>query len=153
MNQKSSTDLVPGHLLQTEGWSGPGYKPVVDYQTWRTALMNFAPKYRPEALRVMEAHRETDEVFVLLKGRCTLFFGERNGGGEIDQVFAADMQPGIVYNVRKGAFHTHALSEDAVVLVVENADTGDHNTDFCTISEQGLLVLQRTLETLARRVR
>jgi len=191
-------DAVPAHLLEPLLWTGPGYQPVVDFGGWRTALMNFHPKYRPAALKVMEAHRDTDEVFVLLQGRCTLFFGEGEtdqgagqsadqgagqgagqssrqsaeqgavpghehsrvpgeglGGGlatplrpkAITRVYAADMRPGIVYNVRRGAFHTHALSEDAVVLVVENSDTGDHNTDFLPIGEQAL----RQLETLARR--
>ncbi|MBI1192978.1 MAG: hypothetical protein GC205_07380 [Bacteroidetes bacterium] len=135
-------------MLEQLHWTGPGYQPVVDFGGWRTALMNFHPKYRPDALRIMEAHRDTDEVFVLLQGRCTLFFGEGDpANNNISRVYAADMRPGIVYNVRKGAFHTHALSEDAVVLVVENRDTGDHNTDFLPISGQGL----QQLETLARR--
>jgi len=155
-NQTELADAVPAALLEQWLWTGPGYQTVVDFGGWRTALMNFDPKYRPNALRVMEAHRDTDEVFVLLQGKCTLFFGQGQvelGGlaaahlsNAIARVYAADMRPGIVYNVRRGAFHTHALSEDAVVLVVENRDTGDHNTDFLPINEQGL----QQLEALAR---
>lgn len=128
---------VPDSLLQVARWDGPGYQPVVDFGSWRTALMNFKPGYRADALHTMEAHRETDEVFVLLHGQCTLFFGEPGEDGFIHEVYARHMMPGQVYNVRKGAFHTHALSEDAAVLVVENADTGDHNTAFCALSVSG----------------
>jgi hypothetical protein len=145
IQEEEQRELVPESFLQTATWSGPGYQPVVDYASWRTALMNFHPKYHPDKLRVMEAHLDTDEVFVLLQGQCILFFGEANAQEPIQQVYAQNMLPGIVYNVRKGAFHTHALSEDAVVLVVENRDTGDHNTDFRPIGEQGL----RMLEALA----
>jgi hypothetical protein len=140
-------EQVPAEWLEPLLWTGPGYQPVVDFGGWRTALMNYDPKYEPGALRIMEAHRDTDEVFVLLKGQCTLFFGKPDGQGQVDRVYAADMQPGIVYNVRQGAFHTHALSPDAVVLVVENRDTGNHNTDFLPISQSGL----QQLEALARR--
>jgi hypothetical protein len=52
-----------------------------------------------------------------------------------------------LYNIPRGVFHTHALSEDAVVLVVENRDTGDHNTDFLPIGPEAL----ESMRSLLRR--
>jgi hypothetical protein len=126
----------PPELLETAHWAGPGYRSLVAFGQWRTALMNFDPKYRPEALELMEAHRDTDEVFVLLEGHCTLVLGRPNSQAGIGQLWVQPMAKGVLYNIPRGGFHTHALSEDAVVLVVENRDTGDHNTDFLPIGPQ-----------------
>ena len=47
----------------------------------------------------MQRHNETDEVFVLLCGRCILFIGE--GDEKVKAVHAQDMQPFKIYNVKK----------------------------------------------------
>jgi mannose-6-phosphate isomerase-like protein (cupin superfamily) len=69
----------------------------------------------------MQRHDQTDEVFVLLEGRCILFLGA--GGDSVTELFAEDMQPLKLYNVKRGTWHSHTLSDDAVVLIVENIDT------------------------------
>jgi len=38
------------------------------------------------------------------------------------------MERGKIYNVKKGVYHTHTLSKDAKVLIVENDDTSDDNS-------------------------
>jgi len=38
------------------------------------------------------------------------------------------MQPFKFYNVKKSAWHTHTLSQDAAVLIVENQDTSHANS-------------------------
>ena len=45
------------------------------------------------------------------------------------------MEPLKVYNVRRGAWHHHTLSPDAVVLIVENRDTTDANSAEAQLSE------------------
>ena len=43
-------------------------------------------------------------------------------------IHAQDLQPLKLYNVKKGSWHTHTLSKDAVVLIVENRDTSSSNS-------------------------
>ena len=45
------------------------------------------------------------------------------GGDRVDAIRAIDMEPLKLYNVKRSAWHTHTLSEDATVLIVENCDT------------------------------
>jgi hypothetical protein len=45
------------------------------------------------------------------------------------------MAPLKIYNVKKGAWHTHTLSRDAMVLVVENRDTTYDNSPFCQLTK------------------
>jgi len=133
-------------LLQIRDHTGPGYCPVVDYEAWRVAILNFSHDLRPENLTRMQRHNETDEVFVLLAGRCILFLG--SGTETVAEIHAEDMVPGKVYNVKQAVWHTHTLSEDAMVLIVENRDTTYDNSPFCSLSAsqcQKLVELTRRL--------
>ena len=120
-------------LLEVREHTTEGYKPVVDFEAWRVAVLNYSSELLPENITTMQRHNETDEVFVLLRGRCILFLGQDDAG--VTQVFAEDMVPFKVYNVKKGAWHNHTLSEDAMVLVVENRDTTYDNSPFCQLTE------------------
>lgn len=120
-------------LLEVRDHTTEGYKPVVDFEAWRVAVLNYSSELRPENITTMQRHNETDEVFILLRGRCILFLGQ--GDYTVTQVFAEDMIPLKIYNVKKGAWHNHTLSEDAMVLIVENRDTTYDNSPFCQLTE------------------
>lgn len=111
-----------------------GYKPLVDYQAWRVAVLKYCDDLRPENLLTMQKHTLTDEVFVLLEGECTLFGG--GYGDAPNEVEVVEMQPLKIYNVKKGVWHTHTLSKDAVVLIVENVETCDDNSPTENLTEE-----------------
>lgn len=107
--------------------------PLIDYQSWRVALLNYTAEYLPERITRMQKHTETDEVFVLLTGRCILFLGE--GEDNLTKLYSVDMELYKMYNVKKGVWHSHTFSEDAKVLIVENRDTVLENSPFVGLSE------------------
>lgn len=113
-------------LLEIRQYEGLGYQPIIDYGAWRVAILRYHPELEPGAIGSMQRHDETDEVFVLLEGRCILFLGD--GDAEIGTIHAVDMQPLKAYNIKQRAWHTHTLSRDAVVLIVENRDTTSANS-------------------------
>ena len=117
---------ISENLLEVRQYDGDGYRPIIDYGAWRVAILRYHTELEPDAISTMQRHDETDEVFVLLSGQCILFLGE--GGEEIGTIHAVDLQPLKAYNVKKGAWHTHTLSEDATVLIVENQDTNTTNS-------------------------
>ncbi|WP_310599725.1 hypothetical protein [Desulfobulbus sp.] len=131
-------------LLEICEYSGEGYKPLVDFGAWRVAVLNYSADLLPEHLTRMQRHNETDEVFVLLAGRCILFVGE--GQETVTRIHAEDLQPGRAYNVRQAVWHTHTLSLDAKVLVVENRETTYDNSPFTPLTD----VQQRRLVELTR---
>ena len=134
---------LPESLIEIREHNGPDYMPLVDYQSWRVALMNYTADLKPDKINRMQKHTETDEVFVLMKGRCILFIGE--GEDSVTNVHAVDMQPYKLYNVKRGAWHSHTFSEDARVLIVENCDTVESNSPFVGLSvEQQKQVLELT---------
>lgn len=108
-------------LIEIKSYNEAGYKPVIDYDDWRVAILNYCDELLPDEIEKMQRHDETDEVFVLLKGRCILFLGD--GDETVGNIIAEDMEPHKMYNIKKSVWHTHTLSEDAMVLIVENVDT------------------------------
>lgn len=137
--------MIPETYLEVRTYDGPDYKPLVDYENWRVALLNYTPDLLPEKIDRMQKHTETDEVFVLLTGRCILFLGE--GEDSVTRVHAVDMQPYKFYNVKKNCWHLHTLSEGARVLIVENRDTVVENSPYVPLSpEQCADVLRFTKE-------
>ncbi len=124
--------MIPETLLEVRTHDGPDYKPMIDYQAWRVALMNYTSDLTPDKINRMQKHIETDEVFVLLAGRCILFLGE--GAETVTNVHAVDMELFKLYNVKKNTWHSHTFSQDARVLIVENRDTVDLNSPFVGLS-------------------
>ena len=134
---------LPESLIEIREHNGPDYKPLVDYQNWRVAIINYTSDLTPDKINRMQKHTETDEVFVLMTGRCILFIGE--GEEAVNKVHAVDMEPYKLYNVKRGVWHSHTFSEDARVLIVENRDTVYENSPFAGLSiEQQKEVVELT---------
>ncbi len=66
-------------------------RPVIDFETWRVAILNYLDEIHPEKIDFMERHNETDEVFVLIKGQALLFLGE--GELRIEKIHPQVMEP------------------------------------------------------------
>jgi ureidoglycolate hydrolase len=124
---------IPETLLDVHAHTDAGYRPLVDYGAWRVAILNYSEELRPENIDAMQRHNATDEVFVLLRGRCILFVGEGEHAS-ISTIYAQPMVPHTIYNVKKSVWHTHTLSPGAMVLVVENRDTTYDNSPFCPLT-------------------
>jgi hypothetical protein len=113
-------------LLAVRTYRGEGYQPLIDYEAWRVAVLRYADGLLPQNIETMQRHDEPDEVFVLLEGRCILFIGA--GEEHVTAIYAQDLEPLKLYNVRRACWHTHTLSADATVLIIENQDTTLENS-------------------------
>ena len=141
---------TPKELLEIRAYTGSGYVPLIDYGAWRVAILRFIDELLPQNLGKMQRHDETDEVFVLLAGRCILFVGE--GAEQISEMYAQDMEPLKLYNVKRGCWHTHTLSADASVLIVENRDTTSHNSpEIMLDTRQKLRIIELTRQLWGER--
>jgi len=124
---------IPESLLEIREYTGPGYRPLVDFGAWRVAILRYHEDMLPHNIRAMQRHDETDEVFVLLEGHGVLYLGEGQDG--ITRILAQDMEPLKLYNVKRGVWHHHTLSRDAVVLIVEHRDTTNAYSAQVQLSE------------------
>ena len=121
-------------LIEIKEYEEAGYKPVIDYGEWRVAVLNYCDELLPENITKMQKHNQTDEVFVLLKGKCMLFMAE--GDQKIEEIYAQEMEPFKMYNIKRSVWHTHTLSEEAMVLIIENRDTGLDNSPEIDLTDQ-----------------
>ena len=101
-----------------------GYEVKHSFDGWRVAYLRYAERF--DNVTYLERHLETDEIFVLIKGSAVLISGKN---AELIQ-----METGNIYNVRKGTWHNIKVSKDALVLVVENADTCKENSEYIPIN-------------------
>lgn len=53
-----------------------------------------------------------------------------------------------MYNVKSSVWHTHTLSEGASVLIVENVDTGDHNSPTLIMNYDQIKKMRELAEQL-----
>ena len=119
-------------MLEIREYLGEGYKPLIDYGEWRVAILRYLDGMQPDRIDQMERHTETDEVFVLLCGQGVLILG--GTGMQIEGVYPQVMEQGKLYNVKRNAWHTILLSRDASVLLVENNDTSEQNSEYAFLS-------------------
>ena len=115
-------------LLEIQDYDGAGFKPLIFSGGWRVAILRYLDELQPDRIDSMERHTETDEVFVLLRGRGTLILG--GNGIKCEGVLSQSMEIGRIYNVKRLAWHTVLMSNDASVLLVENHDTDEHNSEY-----------------------
>ena len=96
-------------------YSAEDFQPVVESSGgWLVALMNWSPRFDLSGWGVLERHPQTDEVFVLLKGRSVLI---SHGDGDLQW---REMAPGVVYNVTAGTWHNVLGTRDVQWLIVES---------------------------------
>lgn len=128
-------------LLEIRSYDGSGYQPLIDFGEWRVAILRYLDDIRPDRIDSMERHTQTDEVFILLRGRGLLIMGGNNE--QVGEIHWQKMETEKIYNVKQHAWHTILLSRDATVLLVENRDTGNENSEYSRLPpEQRRLILE-----------
>ncbi len=121
-------------LVEVAQHSGEGYKPLVDYGAWRVAVLKYSSTDdEPGLVTKMQRHNETDEVFVLIQGKCIIFLGE--GDQTITKIIPVAMEPLKFYNVKRSVWHTHIVSKDAAIVIVENVDTDLTNSPLLMLDD------------------
>ncbi len=121
-------------------YEGDGYQPLIDFESWRIAYLRYCEELEVPNLKTMQRHNESDEVFVLLAGHCTLYTGGEEE--EIGDIKAEAMEQYQLYNVKKGVWHTHTLEKETTVLIVENQNTSDANSPTRNLTQDQIRVLR-----------
>lgn len=126
-------------LIETYHHDQEGYNPFFIKDHWQVAQLNYTPDQGFNAIRKMDMHLETDEVFVLLTGNAVLIAGSEIKDGMQFEVIK--MQPGITYNIPVNVWHNIAMDTNASVIIIEKSNThlGDYICQPLDIQEQEML--------------
>lgn len=126
-------------------FNGIGYEKLFHHRDWRVAVLNYIEELEIDQLKYMEAHHLTDEVFVLLEGSCHLFFAEVLDN-DIKSICALSLEKHKVYKIPAGIFHTHTLSHDAKLLIIEEENTSDDNSPRIYLTDKEKHMIKEAFE-------
>ena len=110
-------------MIEKKTFNGVDYKVVHEFEGWKIGFLRYSDRF--SKFDRLERHLLTDEVFVLLDGEAVLYTDK-------EEII---MEKNFIYNIPKAEWHHIVVSEDAYVMVVENANTGDDNTEIKFIKE------------------
>ena len=113
------------HEVEVYDHTGGDFRVMMHFGNWRVAYLNHGERFKEENFNVIERHMETDEVFVLLQGSAELIIGK--------ELHRIKMEPFKIYNVPKGVWHHIFTQEGTRVLIVEEYDTSDENSEYYTV--------------------
>lgn len=116
--------------IDIKDFDGEGYAPLVAYNGWRVAMVNYCERLREENIVRVERHLKTDEIFILLSGEATLHIGK--------ELKRYPLALGKIYNVKCGEWHCITMKPGAKVAIVENDDTSDANSEKYYFKEDEL---------------
>lgn len=120
------------NLIDVISFDGIGYQPLIHCRDFRVAMLNYHPELEIQNIGNFQQHSLTDEAFILLKGSCTLFIAEDE---TLQDIHGIVLEPYKIFNVKQGTYHTHTLSKDASVLIVEADDTCDDNSPMVYVDD------------------
>jgi len=119
--------------LEVNAYYGEGYQPLVSSGSWRVAVLNYLDELQPDNIKTLERHQETDEVFVILEGRAILIISGNDT--EVKALSFVPMEQSKAYNVKINTWHGLLMSRDARIMIVENANTGEENSQHIALPE------------------
>lgn len=110
--------------IQILSSSQKGFDVVLSFDGWQIGMIRYSDVLKKATKERLEKHELTDEAFVLLKGKASIYVGI-----ELEKT---EMKTGFVYNIPQNVWHTITLSEDACVIVMENIKTEIHDKILLT---------------------
>jgi hypothetical protein len=106
---------------------------VYENKKWTVGIKNWKPANDKSGIDCLERHNETDELFVLIAGRCTLLYANEEAGGKL-RIEAVPMEPFRVYNIPATLWHNTVTQKDTRMILIEDSSTGMNNSDVLSLN-------------------
>ena len=118
--------------IQEYTYEGKGLTRVFENEKWMVGIKNWKPENDITGITCLERHNITDELFVLLSGRCTLLYAnETEEGLKIEKV---EMEPMKVYNIPTGLWHNTVTEPGVKLILVEDSACSGANSDVLDLT-------------------
>ena len=121
-------------------FSGEGMHRVFENEKWTVGIKNWKPANDITGIDNLERHNLTDELFVLIAGKCTLVSAEEIDG---KMVFSRTvMEPNKVYNIPATLWHNTVTQKDTKMILIEDSGTSMENSDIYPLSREQIVQIQ-----------
>lgn len=115
-------------------FTGEGMSRVYENEKWTVGIKNWKPANDITGIDCLERHNQTDELFVLISGACTLVYAnETEQGLSFESV---NMEPMKVYNIPATLWHNTITKKDTKMILIEDSNTSMDNSDIFNLSEE-----------------
>lgn len=149
-------------------FTGQGLSRVYENHEWMAGIKNWKPANDIEGIDCVERHNETDELFILLSGKCILLYANETDqagapgaaqdafaqgavpseGSENLEIRGAWMQYGKVYNIPKGLWHNTVTRPDTKIALIEAMNTGPHNSDVLNLTGKQIAEVKELVHSM-----
>lgn len=137
-------------LIETYSTTKEGYHPFLIREGWQVAQLNYSEDQHISNIDKIEVHRETDEVFVLLKGKSILITVDLING---EPTFNADvMRPHSTYNIPQNVWHNIAMEKGSEVLIIEKSNTHLNDVEYFSLTEKQLVKLSMVIKKITEKI-
>ena len=118
--------------IQEYTYEGKGLTRVFENEKWMVGIKNWKPENDITGITCLERHNITDELFILLAGRCTLLYAnETEEGLKIEKV---EMEPMKVYNIPTGLWHNTVTEPGVKLILIEDSACSGANSDVLDLT-------------------
>lgn len=111
-----------------------GMARVFENEKWTVGIKNWKPANDITGIDCLERHRQTDELFVLTAGSCTLIYANETADGIA--FGAVEMEPQKVYNIPAALWHNTITRKDTKLILIEDANTSTANSDVLSLDQE-----------------
>lgn len=114
-------------------FQGEGMHRVFENEKWTVGIKNWKQANDITGIDCLERHNQTDELFVLVEGHCTLIYAN-----EVDGVLkfgAVAMEKDRVYNIPATLWHNTITQKDTKMILIEDSNTSMENSNIWNLTE------------------
>ena len=130
---------IPEHLVNIGKSFEQTYKPVLDFEGWKVAMLRHFNEVDPRRFYRVERHWNTNEVFILTAGRADLILCD--GDSQPTEIYVFPMELNVAYDIQKSVWHHVVMTKDAHIILFERSETGDETTDYFELTEEKTTIL------------
>ena len=117
--------------IESYEFSGEGMHRVFENEKWTVGIKNWKPANDITGIDMLERHNQTDELFVLVAGSCTLISAKETPEGL--QLSKVVMEPNKVYNIPATLWHNTITTKDTKMILIEDSSTSMENSDILNL--------------------
>jgi hypothetical protein len=121
-------------------FKGEGMTRVYENEKWTVGIKNYKVANDIANIDCIERHNQTDELFVLIGGSCTLVYANETNG--IMEFSAVKMQVNKVYSIPKSLWHNTVTNPDTKMILIEDSSTSMKNSDVLTLNQEQIKALK-----------
>ncbi len=126
--------------IENYSFDGEGMQRVFENEKWTVGIKNWKPANDITGIDCLERHNQTDELFVLVSGSCTLVYANETDDGY--KFEAVKMEPNKVYNIPATLWHNTITCKDTKMILIEDSNTSMDNSDILSLDADQIAVVQ-----------